>query len=214
MIELKYNIPSLMSDFHGVRSLMLFYPGLSFPKAQQQLLANYPEVKVISHDDLETEQCYLGTPVFFPVTFQSGQYNIYKEGKIDKIQMDDFRLPLATLVTFRRKKRSSETPIVAGTGSITETYSLENWDVDFWGLCLDEPQHPQGADTFIKQHDRLIEFEQIVDAIKVKGDLFTRKHIYSLKINEITFQPTQGKPRVLSFMLSCSSIEPIELIIK
>jgi hypothetical protein len=101
-----------------------------------------------------------------------------------------------------------------GNGAVTETYCIENWRIDFQGLCLDEPQHPQQADTFLLQQQRLLEFEELVDAIKVKGDLFTQKSIYSLKINNIQFLPHKGRPRVMGYQLQCSSIEPIELIIK
>ncbi|HRY33394.1 MAG TPA: DUF6046 domain-containing protein [Bacteroidales bacterium] len=213
-MELKYNIPDLIRGFHGTSGKLLFYPGFSILKTERQLLENYPEVQILSHDDLLTEKCYLGTPVFFPVVFEGGQYQIYHEGTIAKVTLEDFRLPLASMVSFRRQKRSTETPLGGGTGVVTETYAIGDWQVDISGLCLDEPQHPHGADTFLKQHKRLLEFENLVDAIKVKGDLFTVKGIYSLKINDISFQPNMGKPRVLSYTMSCSSVTPVELIIK
>lgn len=223
MIEIKYDVPALMGLFFGEKALnaaTLVYPGaiVGGIKAENEnehyLPLNYNPGEQTVNDDITTENCYLGTPVFFPITFCSGKYNHYNKGKIEQVSVDDFRLPLATMASFQRQKKSVETPMGGGNGAVTETFCLENWRIDIQGLCLDEPKHPQGADTFLLQQQRLLEFEELVDAIKIKGDLFTMKKIYSIKIDNIQFMPHKGKPRVMGYQLRCSSIEPIELIIK
>jgi hypothetical protein len=118
------------------------------------------------------------------------------------------------MASFARAKRKTETPVGGGNGAVTEIYCIESWRIEIQGLCLDEPQHPQNADTFLLQYQRLLDFEELVDAIKVKGDLFSSKGIYSLEINHAQYLPHKGKPRVMGYQLSCSSIEPIELILK
>jgi len=214
MSKFEYALPMLVNSFQGFRNKLFFYPGLGHAEKQQGLLQNYPEVEVVTHDDLHTEKCYLGTPVYFPVSLKAGDYNVYKDGKVVKTSVSSFRLPLATLVSFERNKRSTETPTAGGTGSVTETYCIENWQIEIHGLCLDEPGHPDGAETFWLQQKRLLEFDDIVDAINVEGELFTVKNIYAIKINKTSFQPVPGKPRVLQYTIDCSSITPVELIYK
>ena len=216
MIQVEFNLQQAFAEFFPsmMGKHLIVYPAAFVPKHEVDPILNFPNIQTVTHDDVFTENCYLGTPVFFPVTFLAGNYQVYRKGKIEKIDVDPFRLPLATMVSFRRRKRSTETPVCAGQGSVTETYSLENWEIDFQGLCLDEPRHPQGADTFLKQERRLLDFAELVDAINVKGDLFTMKGIHALKINDIDFRQNKGKPRVMGYELRCSSIEPIELIIK
>lgn len=222
MIEIRYDIPALMGMFFGQNAAKaaMIYPlattGIVMGDVEQYLLRpqGYTPQVPENHTDITTEKSYLGTPVFFPITFCSGEYNHYNKGKIEKKKVDDFRLPLASMASFHRQKRMTETPVGGGNGAVTETYAIENWRIDIQGLCLDEPQHPQQANTFLLQQQRILEFEELVDAIKVKGDLFTNKSIYSIKINSIQFMPHKGRPRVLGYQLQCSSIEPIELIIK
>lgn len=213
-MDYQLNIPALVRGFFATNGNLLFYPGAALSATEKAVLASYPEVKILSYDDIQQDTSYLGTPIFFPITFEGGQYQVYRNGAIELVTLGDFRLPLATMASFRRAKKYSETSAVGGVGVVTETYAHSDWQIEIYGLCLDEPNHPHGADTFLIQHKRILEFENLVDAIKVRADLFSMKGIYSLKINEVGFQPTQGKPRVLSYTLSCSSVTPFELILQ
>lgn len=173
----------------------------------------FPGVEMVTREEA-IQLSYLGTPILYPVTFKGGFYKKYNnKGEIIDKSMADFRLPLATLVDFQRTKIKQKTRVAGSNSSVTEMYGHDNWQIRIRGLCLDDPKHPQLAQSFLDQHARLLEFEELADSIDVEGDLFKEKSIYKLIINDINFPQLQGKPKVLPFEMTCESDEPLELIL-
>lgn len=191
---------------------------ITFPEAKNVLEQGSPQIDFSALEIISKEEAvqlsYLGTPIIYPVMFKGGSYKIYnKDGEIVSKDLKDFRLPLATLVDFSRAKIKKKTRVSGSNSTVKELYGHDNWQIRIRGLCLNEPQHPQGAESFMDQHGRLLEFEELADSIEVIGDLFKEKSIYRIDINDIDFPALQGKPEVLPFTMNCESDEPLELIL-
>ncbi len=167
-----------------------------------------------SQDSQELERMsYLGTPVLFPIQFNSGNYNVYnRTSDIEQKAFSDFVLPYSTLVTLRRAKIFKETKTVGSKGTVKETYGFTDWQIDFKGFCLKAPNHAT-AKTAFDQHKILVEWEKIVDAISITGALFSAKGIRNIVIKEISFGQMEGQPDKIPFTIRAVSDEPLELIL-
>jgi len=207
------DISLLYNAAFGLAGRFITYPLAKTLTEQSGADIIFPGVEVVSREEA-IQLSYLGTPIIYPVTFKGGFYKVYNhQGEIIEKSLADFRLPLATLVDFQRVKIKQKTRVVGSKSSVKEVYGHENWQIRIRGLCLDDPKHPQLATTYLDQHARLLEFEELADSIEVEGDLFKEKSIYRLDINDINFPQLQGKPRVLPFEMTCESDEPLELIL-
>lgn len=191
---------------------------VSFPDTQANAQASNPEVsfqgiEIIERNDIESEMSWLGTPILFPITFKGGVYKRLNNGRVEDVRLSDFRLPGCTVASFQRRKIKSKTHVGGGKGSVKELYGFDDWKIKIQGFLWDEPGHPQGADTVVKQQERLLEFEELADSIEVSGSLFSQKNIYRIDIDQIDFPIQIGKPRFVPFTLTCESDEPLELIL-
>lgn len=207
------DISLLYNAAFGLVGRFITYPLARTVMEKEGAEINFPGVEIVSREEA-IQLSYLGTPIMYPVTFKGGFYKVYNnKGEIIEKSLADFRLPLATLVDFQRVKIKQKTRVVGSNSSVKEMYGHDNWQIRIRGLCLDDPKHPQLAQSFLDQHARLLEFEELADSIQVEGDLFKEKSIYRLDINDISFPQLQGKPRVLPFEMTCESDEPLELIL-
>ncbi len=150
---------------------------------------------------------YLRTPVYMPVTLKGGTYNRLNKGKIETVTLADLRLPDTTLCDFQRQKNLIETPINGGKGTVTEMWAFEDWQIKIYGLI-----YPTDVDMKT-QLQRLLEFEDITDAVEVKSDFFETLKISQIIIKSIELPQLKGQQNVRPFNLVCKSNEPVELII-
>lgn len=175
----------------------------------------------LKEDDLEIytqgdEKVFsdFGTEVVFPVYFEAGDYKSKKWLPSMKFPqgyntMSEFRLPNVTMVDFSRPKNSTKTQMAFGVGSVTEIFGFDDWQIRIRMLCIAEKN--RGL-TGRQIANMVVEWSELLDAIKVRGRLFNDKDIFSLTIDDIDEKNIEGSPDTVAIELSCSSDEPFELI--
>ncbi len=149
--------------------------------------------------------------IILPITLKGKQYQIFNEvGDVALKQFEDFEMPAATLVSFRRAKIITKTKALAAKGTVKEMYGFDDWRIDIRGFCLADPAH-QTAKSAYEQKLRLYDFDNIVDSIQILGELFNDIDISNITIDELSFDQLKAKPGVIPFYMRCSSDEPLEL---
>ena len=208
MVE--YNIAKLFEIAFGIKSVGVYNVD-SYGSKPNNVNFNYSGLEVIPSIDPDAKMSYLGTPIVFPVKFKGKKYQVFNDQGDAVLQsFDDFDLPAATLVRFRRPKIKTKTLTNASKGSVKEIFAFNDWQIDIRGLCLRDPSHPN-AQTAFEQKTKLYQFDTIVDSIQVIGKLFNDLDISHLTIDEIVFDQLKGKPGVIPFYMRCSSDEPLDL---
>ncbi|WP_435135712.1 DUF6046 domain-containing protein [Formosa sp. A9] len=168
-------------------------------------LVNYQSIPVKTYEAAK-KMSWMGTPIMFPMKFKGGYYNRYsKAGRLIANPYQDFDLPPATIVDFRRAKNITKTNVLGSTGTVKEIYGFDDWQIRIRGLCLDTPNL-----SAIDQYKALLRWEEIADSIEVLGELFLDKSIFSITIEDIDFKQAQGKENVIPFEITASSDEPLE----
>lgn len=209
----EFPLAMLFNAAFGISGVLRTFPEAKKELERQGSNINFDGIEIVSREEA-IHMSYLGTPIVYPITFKSGNYKIYDAtGKVVEKTMRDFRLPLATLVDFSRSKIKQVTRVVGSNSSVKEMYGHSDWQIRIRGLCLDDPKHPQGDVSYLEQHARILEWEELADSIAVDSDLFKERSVYRIDINSINLPQIQGKPRVLPFELACESDTPLELIL-
>lgn len=207
----RFNVPFYLTFLYGILNPVR-YPGVRNLQEQGNPNLSFPGVPTVTEEEHATS--YIGTPIFFPVTLKGGTYKrADRDGKIEQVRLNDLRLPLTTVVEMSREKLITKTPIVAAQSSVKEIYTHDDWSIRITGILMDEPKHPQGAEAWTDQQDRLLEFDSLSDSIEVDGDLFHGRGIYRLVIRNISFTQVPGRPRAHAFQMQCDSDDPLELIL-
>lgn len=172
-------------------------------------------LEVVEDINQAYEMSAMGTPILFPVLFSSGVYKKYNErGEIIDKKMGDFRLPIASIVSFRRDKIMGVTRINGGNGTVKEIYGFDDWQVSINGFLIPDGSQPQGVKNPLEQERELVKWDNLASSIEVFGELFTVRKIKRLTIKSISFEPMRGKPNIRTFTITAISDDPIELNIK
>jgi len=207
-----YNIATLFEIAFGIKNFAMYRPESVDSKPESPSF-NYQGINIVEDVAEASRLSHLGTPILYPIKFKGSPYQFYTtSGELETFPVEDFELPAATLVNFRRAKILSQTTAVAGNGTVKELYGFNDWVIDIRGICLRDPSHPT-AKTAYDQHLKLVEWDNIADSITVVGDLFADKDIGNLVIKEMDFKQVQGKPGVIPFFARCISDQPIELFL-
>lgn len=206
----QYDVATLFEIAFGIKNYAVFNPeGVGTPPNPPGF--NFKGIKVLDDVQEASRLSYMGTPVVFPIKFRGDNYRFYNSsGDIEEFPLEDFELPAATLVNFRRAKIMNTTNALANSGTVKEMYGFDDWIIDIRGLCLRDPGHPN-AKTANAQHIMLNKYAEVIESISVVGDLFLDKDIHHLVIKEIDFKQVQGKPGVIPFYLRCVSDQAVEL---
>ena len=214
-----YNTAQLFALAFGIKDFAIYQANKALVRYKPDGVGTLPEapdynfsgIKVLEDVQEASRLSYMGTPIVFPIKFRGDNYRIYNSsGDVDTFPYEDFELPAATLVNFRRAKIMSTTNALANSGTVKEMYGFDDWNIDIRGLCLRDPGHPT-AKTAFEQHKMLVDFENVIESIGVTGDLFLEKNIHHLVIKEIDFKQVQGKPGVIPFYMRCVSDQSLEL---
>ena len=211
MIGVSYNIGDLFEAAFGYNRL----PAFRIPEKVEGegTLVGFEGVEVIREESPE-RMSWLGTPILTSITFQGGTYARYKEdGTIERVQMNDFELPVASVVTIKRSKILQKTKATANNGTVKEIYGFADWDVDIQGICLPDQSQPQGFFTAQSLLDELYRWEQLISPIRILGGLSINRNIHDIVIEDIDVRQLKGRPTVIPFVLKCVSDEPTELIL-
>lgn len=205
-MPVNYNINTLFEIAFGLKSVAAFNLEINNNNNENNTGLNYDEVTIADSIEEASRLSYLGTPIIFPITFKGkAGYQIYNSiGEIELKSYQDFELPAATLVNFRRPKIIRRTKIPGGSGTVKELYGADDWSIDIRGICLADPSHAF-AKTAMQQHEALVYWANIFDSIKVQGDLFANKGIEALVIEDINFTQLQGKPGLMPFTIRAKS---------
>ena len=196
-------VGSVISDIFGISSPIYLPWGV-----KKSFLPQYGDIEVVS--DVEAEQTSVfGTPVIGTFSFDEGEYNSYdKDGRVVKVKMEKFMLPYSCIIEFGRDAVLTQTRTLGSTGSVKEMFGLDDWRINIKGIALNE--------SGVKAHDiidQLVKWRSVCDSIPVTGNLFTRKDIHNLVIENLSIQPVAAKYNVIPFEIGAISDEPIELII-
>lgn len=199
-----FNISDLLSNAFGIKSPVFVLPN----EAPQNGKPSYSSIPVKPLQEAK-KLSWLGTPIIYPMVFKAGEYQFYKPtGIIDTIRLNDFEIPPATLVDFRRAKNITKTRLSGNNGTVKEIYGFDDWQIRIRGLCLDTPES-----SAYEQHQELLKWENLADSIEVQGELFLDKNIYNLVIEAINFSQPEGKQNIIPFEITAVSDEPLELVL-
>lgn len=196
-----FNISNLLSNAFGIKAPLFVLPS----EAPQNGEASYGSIPVKPLEEAK-KLSWLGTPIIYPMLFKGGEYQFYQPtGIIGSVRLNDFEIPPATLVDFRRAKNITKTRLSGNNGTVKEIYGFDDWQIRIRGLCLDTPQS-----SAYEQHQELLKWENLADSIQVQGELFLDKNIYSLVIEDINFSQPEGKQNIIPFEITAVSDEPLE----
>ena len=196
-----FDIATLLSKAFGVNTANFVLPN----DAPQNGDASYASIPVKEKKEAK-KMSWLGTPIIYPTVFKGSPYQQYKKGVLELKSFQNFNIPPATLIDFRRTKNITKTRLIGNAGAVKEIYGFDDWQIRFRGLCLDTPQM-----SAYEQHQELLKWENIADSIEVIGELFLDKSIYRLVIEDINFPQLEGKQNIIPFEIAAVSDEPIEL---
>ena len=122
MAELRFDISLLFNQYFQLSGRFITFPDVQLQRESGDLILDYKNVEVVDESELREGTNYLGLPIMFPMTLKGGNYNVYnRQGEIEQISLDDFRLPLTTLVDFDRSKIKQTTPVSGGHSQITDS---------------------------------------------------------------------------------------------
>lgn len=204
-MDARFGVAPLLKAAFGVNT-PLFIPWGFKKKLPPTLKFDDVELNIIEDSDRKS---WMGTPIMFSAYFKGENYNQYKEnsGELEKVKLETFYLPPATVFQFRRAKNIVRTNVLGSSGTVKEVYGFDDWIIDVKGLCLDEPNL-----TAKDQLKELIKWQNLADSIEVKGDLFDWLEINRICINEFEYNIPQGTPGVVAFTMTLLSDNPIEFL--
>ncbi|SHJ76098.1 hypothetical protein SAMN02745146_0098 [Hymenobacter daecheongensis DSM 21074] len=232
MAEITYRIDSLyrtafpdlaskaLTKLDGVRDLALSKAeaalgmGFQVPTEQQRTspaldFAGIGSAVIIQGD----ETSYLGTPIFQPIRFLAGNYQLLgtgaRQGQVVLADYDEWRLPATATAEFRRAKILTKSSPNAAFGSAKELWAFEDWDITIRGIILHEKPNVFPAGELRE----MLRWEQLVDSIAVGGQMFELLGIKRLVVESLNIGKVAGMPNVVPFQMQCCSDEPLEVSI-
>jgi len=126
------------------------------------------------------------------------------------MNMASFPMPYATIVDFSRSMNCSKTKVLGVHGTVKEVYGLDDWKINIRGFCIADKSR-EGYKTVAEQVNALCKFRKVTEAVGVTGSIFNNKEIYSIVIDNISFNPIQGNSSVVPFTIEATSDNPYEL---
>lgn len=203
-MKTNFDIANALSAAFGIKAPLFVLPDTAPQKGE----AAYASIPVKTLPEAK-KMSWLGTPIIYPMVFKGGEYQIYKPtGELGSSKLNDFEIPPATLVDFRRSKNITKTRLSGNNGTVKEIYGFDDWQIRIRGLCLNTPDI-----SAYDQHLELLKWEKLADSIQVQGELFLDKDIFNLTIEDIDFRQPEGKQNIIPFEITAVSDEPLELVL-
>lgn len=209
---MNFSVSSLFTSIFGVASPLI----RRYRMAEEDLGTADARYKLfltpVAKDD-EQFDSNLGTPVQFPMAFQAGTYNTMNKGVIEQVQVDGMKLPYASVASFSRAKRFTETYMSGHKGSVIEQYGFEPWQIRIQGLIIRDNDYK--VQSVADQVQELLKYADLCDAIQVKGKVFEWYKISHVAIIDISFPASRDLDMnvVKPYEMTLKSVEPIELIL-
>ena len=170
-------------------------------------------IGVTTIPDAEAEAySWMGTPVIGTFTLDGNKrYSTYNpDGSRGTMNMASFLMPYATIVDFSRSMNCSKTKVLGVHGTVKEVYGLDDWKINIRGFCIADKSR-EGYKTVAEQVNALCKFRKVTEAVGVTGSIFNNKEVYSIVIDNISFNPIRGNSSVVPFMIEATSDNPYEL---
>jgi len=214
-MEFQIPINTLFTQVYGISSaLMRTY---KVPEGEEPgYQPKYAIETGVQPVDLDNLTNSLGTPVHFPMGFTGGtEYNVRRNGRIEKKFMQGMWLPFASVASFSRGKRVTETYMSGQNGSIIEEYGFEPWEIRVQGFIIKNDKALISGNSSVEDQQReLQEWENLSDAVGVKGRMFEVLNIHQVAILNISYPDAKGMnfEVVKPFEMRLRSVEPIELV--
>jgi len=146
-----------------------------------------------------------GTPIFQPIAFLGGIYQVLGTGKEQGQVVDDnyagWRLPATTTAEFKRSKEITKSRPSTANGTTKESTSLSDWNITIRGLILDSRPNYFPED----QLRELVRWERVADSIDVAGSMLNYFGIHRLIIEDLSIGRIAGSPNVIPFQMQCVS---------
>ncbi len=204
--QFKYNLSELFQTAFGIATTV-YIPQLFTPPPSEQI--NYDCLEVLPEHYSAADTSWMGTPIMFPAKFTGESYKRYKaNGEIERVNMLDYRLPAATMFSFRRAHNVTRTTLLGSNGTVKEIYGFDDWVIDVKGLCLDEPN--RSAHDQLKE---LLQWEKLGDSIGISGELFEQREISRVTLSDWGDNLQQGSSGVIPFSFQMWSDEDIILVL-
>jgi hypothetical protein len=213
-----FNVPPLAGlflDAFGVKIGGIYRPEASTGNADDPT-GLFTGIEIVEDVNKALEMSAMGTPILFPIVFSSHPLSkVYNnKGELVPIKMNDFRLPIASIVSFRRDKIMSTTKVNGGRGTVKEIYGFDDWQITINGFLIPDASQPQGFKNPLDQEKELIKWDNHASNIVVNGEIFSASEIKSLTVKGMNFEPMRGKPNIRAFTINALSDGKIELDIK
>lgn len=202
----KYNLSQLFKTAFGINSPIFITEPLS---KQQRKSFDFTGIGKIEDYYTKEATSWMGTPIIGLLTFNGGIYNKYNiRAEIVQKELPEFILPPATLFSFRRSKNITKTNLLGSNGTVKEVFGFDDWVIDVKGLAVDTP-----TSSARQQIEELLNWEDLADQIRISGDLFTKKDITAVVIEDFKQEAIQGNPTVIPFSMTLISDENILLFL-
>ncbi|REC47877.1 MULTISPECIES: DUF6046 domain-containing protein [Chryseobacterium] len=205
-MDRRYEISQLFKLAFGVSSPV--YLTVPIGKRKQSEI-QYSGIKLKESELPEAERLSrFGTPIIFPIKFKSGLYKVYDEkSMIIHNEFKDFWFPPATMVDFSQSKSIIKTDMLGANGTVKEIFGFDDWSIRIRTLCISDEM---SAKDYAKN---IIKWSKVIQGIDVEGELFNRKDINILVIEDIDIKSIEGSPNVIPIELNCISDQPIDLLL-
>lgn len=170
------------------------------------------DAEPITEDNVSSS---IGTPVNFWMAFAGGTYKKRIKGQIQDVELGGCYLPFASVATFRRAKRYTETYMSGQEGSVIEEYGFEPWDIRIQGFILkNDKALISGKSTVEEQLKELQTYENLSSSIRVTGKLFEWLNIHEIAFTEIDYPAAKNlnMEAIKPFEIKARSVQPIELL--
>lgn len=202
-----FNIGALFTQVFGISSPIYLPWGREMEDYNP---GDYQGITTVSPEVAETYS-WMGTPVIGTFILDGRKYYTYNDdGSRGEINLASFTMPYATLVDFSRSMNVTKTKVLGNAGTVKEIYGLDDWSINIRGFCMTDKAR-NGSKTVEEQVNALVNYGKVTEAIGVTGLLFNQKGIYSMVIDELSFNPIQGNSSVVPFTIRATSDNPLEL---
>lgn len=212
-MQIQIPINTLFTQVFGISSQLVTSYKINQEEAKQYNPAYAIQVGQETDPDQITSQ--LGTPVQFPMGFIGDyEYNVRRNGRIEKKLMKGTWLPFTSVASFSRSKRITETFMSGQEGSIIEEYGFEPWEIRIQGFIIKNDKALISGNSSVEDQEReLLEWEGLSDAIGVKGRGFEVRNIHRVTILGISFPDSRGSNLevIKPYEMRLRSVKPLEL---
>lgn len=206
MADKKYNVSKLFQSAFGINSPVYI---TETQRKEKPATFSYKGIETLPEYYKADSVSWMGTPIMFSAKFLGRTYQRYNSnGEIERVEMNDFQLPPATMFSFRRAHNITRTNVLGNNGTVKEIYGFDDWVIDVRGLCLDEPK--QSAH---EQLEQLLKWEELADGIDISGTLFEQRRISRVAIADWNDNLQQGSYGVIPFQFQLFSDEDIILFL-